>query len=118
MCPNADVGKPELMIFVDSTVSSVVGFCSPDQIFVHLLCGVDVRINGVLILTEFSPKTQVLEEAKQKLSSFPSPHHVVVLRVLLLQHLVGQRTTSNETQTKTNRWMKKERERVTCRSSS
>lgn len=60
---------------------------SPDQIFVYLLRGADVRINGVFILTELTPKTQVLEEAKQKLSPLLPPNHIVVLRLLVPQHL-------------------------------
>ena len=86
-----DLGKPNLTVFLDSIVSSMARFRSPDQIFVHLLCGVDVRIYGVFILTELSSDTQVLEEAKQKLFSLPSPDHVVVLSVLFLQHLEEQR---------------------------
>lgn len=69
----------------------MVRFCPLDQIFVDLLCGADVLANGVFVLTELSSQTQVLEEAKQKLSSLFSPKHIVVLRVLLLQHLEEQR---------------------------
>lgn len=62
-------------------------FCPPDQVFIDLLCGADVRIDGVFILTELSSETQVLEDAKQKLSALLPPNHVVVLGVLFLQHL-------------------------------
>lgn len=68
----------------------------PDQVFVDVLCGANVRINGVFVLTELSSETQMLEEAKQKLSSLLFPNHVVVLRVLFLQHLEEQRNVDLE----------------------
>ncbi len=81
------------LILLDSRDSSRTGkmvrFCPPDQVFVDVLCGADVRINGVFVLTELSSETQVLEEAKQKLLSLLFPNHTVVLRVLILQHLGG-----------------------------
>lgn len=73
--------------------AEMVRFCPPDQVFIDLLCGADVRIDGVFVLTELSSDTQVLEDAKQKLSPLLPPNHVVVLRVLLLQHLEERRET-------------------------
>lgn len=64
--------------------AKMVRFCPPDQVSVDVLCGTDIRINGVFVLTELSSETQVLEEAKQKLPSLLSPNHIVVLRVLIL----------------------------------
>lgn len=76
-----------------SMTAKMARFCPPDQVFVDVLCGADVRINGVFVLTELPSETQVLEETKQKLSSLLSPNHVVVLRVLFLQHLEEQKKT-------------------------
>lgn len=84
----------KVFVLLDSMDSSmaakVVRFCPPDQVFVDVLCGADVRINGVFVLTELSSETQVLEEAKQKLPSLLSPDHIIVLRVLILQHLENE----------------------------
>lgn len=71
----------------------MVRLCAPDQVFVDLFCGADVRLDGVFILTELSSETQVLKESKQKLCSLLVPNHIIALRVLFLQHLEEQRET-------------------------
>lgn len=85
----------------------------PNQVFVNLLCGADIRINGVFVLTKLSPKTKVLEQAKQKLPSLSSLNHMIVLRVLFLQHLEKHRKTWSDSMSETQkdkaeRWKKKE----------
>lgn len=76
--------KPDLksQIFAQQVESH-----QPDQVFVDLPGGADVRLHRVLVLTELSSQTQVLEDAKQKLLPLLLADRVIMLRVLLLQHL-------------------------------
>lgn len=59
-------------------------------------------MDGVVVLTELSSQTQVLEESKQKLPPRLPPNRVVVLGVLLLQHLEEQREIRSHAASNTN----------------